>query len=56
MASCVQFDRDKRENLAPVKPDRRKTAKRIDLIVALLMALGRAPKAEAPKNFEYTGM
>lgn len=50
MASCVQFDRDKRENLAPVKPDRRKTAKRIDLIVALLMALGRAPKAEAPKG------
>ena len=54
MASCVQFSEDGAENRKPVKPDRRKNAKRIDLIVALLMALGRLPVREERKTFEIS--
>ncbi|MBK3799459.1 terminase large subunit [Azospirillum brasilense] len=46
MATCVAFDNDKRDNIAPVKPDRRGTPKRIDGIVAAIMAVGRAIVAE----------
>ncbi|MDR6771800.1 terminase TerL endonuclease subunit [Azospirillum sp. BE72] len=42
MATCVAFDDDGRDNIAPVKPNRKGTPKRIDGIVALIMAIGRA--------------
>ena len=41
MLSCTDVVGDKNQNLRPVKPDR-KTGKRIDGIVATIMALGRA--------------
>jgi phage terminase large subunit-like protein len=42
MATCTSFEADKRDNIAPVKPDRKKHKKRIDGIVTAIMALGRA--------------
>lgn len=51
MATCVAFAPDGKDNMCPVKPDRRGTPKRIDGIVAAIMALGRAtaPQAEEEK-------
>jgi phage terminase large subunit-like protein len=40
MAQCVSFIADGADNVKPVKPDRRRTPKRIDGIVAGIMALG----------------
>lgn len=40
MAQSVTFVSDGAENIKPVKPDRRRTPKRIDGIVASIMALG----------------
>jgi phage terminase large subunit-like protein len=37
--SCTTLKQDENENIRPVKPDR-KTGKRIDGIVATIMALG----------------
>lgn len=51
MAGCTTFTSDPAENIKPVKPERRKSIKRIDGIVALIMALGRAiaiPKEPPP--------
>ncbi len=45
MASCVTFKTDGAENIKPVKPDRRRSTKRIDGIVTLIMALARATAA-----------
>lgn len=51
MAGCVAFATDGRDNIAPVKPDRRRVPKRIDGIVASIMAIGRAMVAQpAPKH------
>lgn len=47
MASCTSFATDAAENMKPVKPDRRRTPKRIDGIVAGIMATARLT-AEAP--------
>ena len=46
MADCVTVRRDPHDNMKPVKPDRRKSSKRIDGIVALIMALDRAIRHE----------
>lgn len=50
MASNTAFEADRADNIKPVKPDRRASIKRIDGIVALIMALGRAvaPQEDAP--------
>lgn len=51
MAGCTSFVADAAENIKPVKPERRKSIKRIDGIVALIMALGRfiaIPKEPPP--------
>lgn len=40
MAQCVAFAADGADNVKPVKPDRRRTPKRIDGIVAAVMAIG----------------
>ena len=42
MAQAVTFISDGADNMKPVKPDRRRTPKRIDGIVAGIMGLGRA--------------
>lgn len=42
MADCMTVKQDPAGNVKPVKPDRHKSGKRIDGIVALIMALGRA--------------
>jgi len=46
MADCVTVRQDPAGNIKPVKPDRRKTGKRIDGIVSLIMALDRAIRHE----------
>lgn len=45
-ASCLDVKTDPNGNIRPVKPDTRKTAARIDGMVALIMALGRAKFSE----------
>lgn len=42
MVSCTETKTDPAGNIKPVKPDRRKSGKRIDGVVAMLMALHRA--------------
>ncbi|MBP7339103.1 terminase TerL endonuclease subunit [Niveispirillum sp.] len=42
MAGCTTYMADPAENVKPVKPNRKKSKKRIDGIVASTMALGRA--------------
>lgn len=51
MAGCAAVKSDPADNIKPVKPDRRKSVKRIDGIVAAVMALGRAivPAEPAPE-------
>ena len=44
MADCMTVKQDPAGNIKPVKPDRRKSSKRIDGIVALIMGLDRAIK------------
>ncbi|HET9395677.1 MAG TPA: terminase TerL endonuclease subunit [Nitrospiraceae bacterium] len=43
---CTTVRQDEAGNIKPVKPDRLKSSKRIDGIVALLMALSRAMQAD----------
>lgn len=40
--SCVEMKSDRQGNIMPMKPERDKTGKRIDGIVAAIMSLGRA--------------
>jgi len=44
MADATEVRQDPAGNIKPVKPDRRKSAKRIDGIVAMIMALDRAQR------------
>lgn len=55
MARNVEIASDPAGNIKPVKPDRRKSSKRIDGIVAAIMALGRylATLAEPPVQSIY---
>ncbi len=41
MASCTSVKRDNKDNIMPIKPDRGKASKRIDGIVAAIMAFDR---------------
>jgi phage terminase large subunit-like protein len=50
MAGCVAFAEDEAGNMKPVKPPRRRTSKRIDGIVAAIMALGRAAVEGGPEK------
>jgi phage terminase large subunit-like protein len=45
-ADCVEVKDDGNDNIKPVKPDRKQSNKRIDGIVALIMALDRATRNE----------
>ncbi len=54
MADCVTVKQDPAGNIKPVKPDRRKSGKRIDGIVALIMGIDRTIRheAEGPSIYE----
>ncbi len=56
MADCVTVKQDPAGNIKPVKPDRRKSSKRIDGIVALIMAVDRAMRHEGPSVYESRGV
>lgn len=58
MASCVSVAQDPAGNIKPVKPDRRKSTKRIDGIVAGIMTVGRAslPPAESESFWQRLGV
>jgi phage terminase large subunit-like protein len=57
MGGCVEIQSDGAENCKMVKPDRRKSTNRIDGMVALAMALGRALVHQTTDDeYEYTGM
>jgi phage terminase large subunit-like protein len=43
---CCTVRSDESSNIRPVKPDRMKSSKRIDGVVAMLMAIGRAMQAD----------
>ena len=47
-ADCVETRDDGNDNIRPVKPDRKISNKRIDGIVALIMAVDRATRNENP--------
>lgn len=46
MVSCTEAYTDSNGNIKPVKPDRRRTGKRIDGVIASIMALDRAVQAD----------
>ncbi len=50
MADCVEVMQDPAGNIKPAKPDRRKSAKRIDGIAALVNAMSRAMLRTVPKK------
>ena len=56
-ADCMTVKQDPAGNIKPVKPDRRKSARRIDGMVALIMALDRARAQDnAPSVYEDRGL
>ena len=50
MADCMTVKGDINGNVRPVKPDRLKSSKRIDGIVALILALSRATVDDSDSN------
>lgn len=56
MADCVEAMQDPAGNIKPAKPDRRKSAKRIDGIAAFVNALARALVFEEPEEVEAVFM
>jgi phage terminase large subunit-like protein len=54
MVSCTEVKSDSRGYFMPVKPQREKTGKRIDGVVAAILALSRAVLAaeSAPAKYE----
>jgi phage terminase large subunit-like protein len=55
MASCMQLQYDRKDNCQPTKPERMKSAKRIDGIAATVTALSRMLVAEN-NTISYTGL
>lgn len=55
MASCVEVMQDPAGNIKPSKPDKRKSANRIDGIAALVNAMSRAMLRTAPKRKRRAG-
>ena len=51
---CTRVISDASANIKPVKPDRQKSSKRIDLTVAMLMAMNSAMRAEPEAKMSYT--
>lgn len=54
MVDCVQARRDPANNIKPVKPDRAKSRKRIDGVVALIMGLDRIMRHENKRSIYET--
>lgn len=54
MADCLTVRQDANENIRPVKPERHKSNKRIDGMVALIMALSRAILKEPKIIYFFT--
>lgn len=52
-ADCLEVRTDPAGNVKPVKPDRKRASKRIDGMVALIMALDRATRREDPGPSVY---
>ena len=55
MADCAEVMQDPAGNIKPAKPDRRKSAKRIDGIAALVNAMSRAMLRTKPKKKRRAG-
>lgn len=55
MADCAEVMQDPAGNIKPAKPDRRKSAKRIDGIAALVNAMSRAMLRTVPKKKRRAG-
>jgi phage terminase large subunit-like protein len=53
MISCVEMKSDRQGNMMPMKPKRGFTGKRIDGVVANVMALGRASLQMAAAGSVY---
>lgn len=54
MVACTEVYRDANANIKPVKPDRAKSEKRIDGVIASIMALDRAVKGDSGESiYEY---
>lgn len=53
MCRCTEVATDPAQNIKPVKPSRRKSSKRIDGMIASLMATSRADVGKAPKKSVY---
>lgn len=55
-ADCMSVKSDPAGNLKPSKPDRRSSSKRIDGMVALIMALDRATRAQGASIYNERGL
>jgi phage terminase large subunit-like protein len=51
MASCLQLQYDRKDNCQPTKPERGKSAKRIDGMAATVTALARATVSQEPISY-----
>ena len=57
MADCMTVKQDLNGNVRPVKPERLKSSKRIDGMVALIMAMSRAMTDDSPRSiYNYQGL
>ena len=57
MADCLTVKQDINGNVRPVKPERLKSSKRIDGMVALIMAMGRAIVSDDSRSvYEQRGL
>ena len=54
MADCLTVSQDPAANLKPVKPERHRSSKRIDGMVALIMALDRLMRNSGPAPCSLT--
>jgi phage terminase large subunit-like protein len=52
MMDCCSLKQDTKDNVMPVKPDRRKSSKRIDGVLALIMALDRLTRHQPATIYE----
>ena len=53
---CTSVDQDAASNIKPIKPNRQKSTKRIDLTVAAVMAIDCVMKATETNIFSYSGL
>jgi phage terminase large subunit-like protein len=56
MVSCTEVKSDRQGNIMPMKPKRDQTGKRIDGVVASIMALGRAVITENESDFDVSAV